>query len=216
VRAPAPGAARSRTSSLPGEGAAALGSGARRAGSSRPPRRSSGDTRGRSPARVTALIVGGVLIGIAALVVALLSLGGASGNKSATASTGTTASHVRKAHGKSSSAPSSSKLPAGAASAAETNVAVLNGTGTTGLAHRISGQLRQSGYSQATALNGRPPGANQVTVVEYASGHRADAQGVANALGVGQAQPMEATVSSLSGSATVVVIVGLDKAATVP
>jgi hypothetical protein len=95
-------------------------------------------------------------------------------------------------------------------------VVVLNGTGTTGLAHRISGQLRQSGYTRATALNGRPPGANQVTAVEYASGHRSEAQGVARALGVTQAQPMEATVASLSGSATIVVIVGLDKASAVP
>jgi hypothetical protein len=98
----------------------------------------------------------------------------------------------------------------------ETSVVVLNGTGTTGLAHRVSGELTQHGFSRATALNGRPPGANQVTVVEYAGGHKADAQGVARALGVTQAQPMEGTVASLAGSATVVVIVGLDKAATSP
>ncbi|MFI5037677.1 MAG: LytR C-terminal domain-containing protein, partial [Solirubrobacterales bacterium] len=166
------------------------------------------------PGRATALILGGVVIGVAALVFALTSLGGSSGGKSATASTATTGSHVSKAQGKSSSAGSSSKATAGAASPAETSVAVLNGTETSGLAHRVSEQLHQSGYSQATALNGRPPGANQVTVVEYASGHRGDAAGVASALGVGQAQPMEATVSSLAGSATVVVIVGLDKAST--
>jgi len=95
-------------------------------------------------------------------------------------------------------------------------VVVLNGTGTAGLAHRVASELRQSGYSQATPLGGSPPGANQVTVVEYASGHQRDAEGVARSLGVGQAQPMEASVASLSGSATVVVIVGLDKAASVP
>jgi hypothetical protein len=160
------------------------------------------------------MIVGGVVIGVAALVFALTSLGGSSGSKSATASTPTTGKHASKAHGTSSSASSSSKPAAGAAAPAETSVAVLNGTETSGLAHRVSEQLHQSGYSQATALNGRPPGANQVTVVEYASGHRADADGVASALGVGQAQPIEATVSSLAGSATVVVIVGLDKAGT--
>jgi hypothetical protein len=179
-------------------------------------RRSRTHTRGRSPGRVTALIVGGVVIGVAALIVALLSLGGSSGSKGSTGSTATTAGHVRKAHGKSSGARSSSKPPAGAASPAETNVTVLNGTETTGLAHRVSEQLRQSGYSRATALGGRPPGTNQITVVEYASGHRADAAGVASALGAGQALPMEATVSSLTGLATVVVIVGLDKAATAP
>ena len=87
---------------------------------------------------------------------------------------------------------------------------------TTGLAHYVAGQLRQSGFSRANALTGRPPGANQVTVVEYASGHRADAARVARALGVGQPEPMEATVASLSGSAAVAVIVGLDRASAVP
>jgi hypothetical protein len=96
------------------------------------------------------------------------------------------------------------------------SVVVLNATETNGLAHRISGQLQQSGYSRATALGGRPPGANQVTVVEYAGGHRSDAEGVAQTIGASQAQPMEATVESLAGSANVVVIVGLDKATAGP
>jgi hypothetical protein len=39
---------------------------------------------------------------------------------------------------------------------------------------------------------------------------------VASALSVTQVQPMEAAVSSLVGSATVVVIAGADKAAAVP
>jgi len=103
-----------------------------------------------------------------------------------------------------------------ATSSAQMHVVVLNGTTTTGLAHHVSGQLRQSGFSRASALNGHPPGANQVTVIEYAGGHRADAARVARALGVAQPQPMEGTVASLSGSATVAVIVGLDRASTVP
>jgi hypothetical protein len=95
-------------------------------------------------------------------------------------------------------------------------VTVLNGTETSGLAHRIAAQLHQSGFTRAAAVSGRPPGANQVTVVEYASGHRSDAQAVARALGVGQPQPIEETVSSLGGSASVVVVVGLDKATAGP
>lgn len=162
------------------------------------------------------MIVGGVVVAVAALIFALLSLGGSSKSKTSSASTATTVNHVRKTHANPSGAASSGKSSAAAASPGETSVAVLNGTETSGLAHRLAEQLHQSGYSQATALNGRPPGANQVTVVEYTSGHRANAEGVAKALGVGQPQPMEATVASLSGSATVAVIVGLDKAATVP
>jgi hypothetical protein len=95
-------------------------------------------------------------------------------------------------------------------------VAVLNGTETQGLAHRISSNLRQNGYSQAKALNGHPPGANQTTVVQYSGGHVTEAQGVARALGVTGVQPIESSTASLSGPAAVVVIVGLDKAATGP
>ncbi len=93
---------------------------------------------------------------------------------------------------------------------------MLNGTETTGLAHQVSTTLRQSGYTQATALNGRPPGANQVTVVQYTPGHKADAEGVARSLSVTGVEPMESTTASLAGPASVAVVVGLDKAATSP
>jgi hypothetical protein len=89
---------------------------------------------------------------------------------------------------------------------------VLNGTETTGLAHRVSSELQQGGYSQATALNGRPPGTNQHSVVQYTSGHRGEAEAVAHSLGVSQVQPIESAVTALAGSANVVVIVGADKA----
>ena len=89
-------------------------------------------------------------------------------------------------------------------------MAVLNGTETTGLAHRVSSALQQRGYSQANALNGHPPGSGQVTVVEYASGHQAEAEGVARTLSVKDVQPLEAAVAGLAGSAQVVVVVGTD------
>lgn len=91
-------------------------------------------------------------------------------------------------------------------------MAVLNGTNTAGLAHRLSASLQQSGYSQATPLDGTPPGAHQTTVVEYGPGHRAEAEHVAQALSVSVVQPMEASVSPLVGNSTVVVIAGMDKA----
>ena len=64
-------------------------------------------------------------------------------------------------------------------------------------------------------MNGTPPGSHPTTVVEYTSGHRAEAQGVASALSVTQVQPIETAVSSLAGSATVVVVAGEDKASAV-
>ncbi len=93
---------------------------------------------------------------------------------------------------------------------------MLNGTETTGLAHRAASELQTSGYSQAVALSGRPPGSGLVTVVEYAGGHRAEAEGVAHSISVTHVQPIEAAVAALAGSANVVVIVGADKATSSP
>ena len=156
---------------------------------------------------------------MAALVIVLTSLGGGSSSPSASSSgvppapaaakTHTTAKHTttHKQAAPKATAP---------ANAAETPVTVLNGTETTGLAHRVSGQLQQIGYSQAAALAGRPPGAGQATVVEYTAGHQSDAESVAHVLSVTKVQPLEAGVSSLAGSAGVVVIVGADKANSTP
>jgi len=154
---------------------------------------------------------------VVVLVVVVLSVtGGSSGTSSATQSGSTTAASGVHKHSGSHTGHTSTEASAPAASPGETSVAVLNGTQTAGLAHEISGNLRQSGYTQAIALNGQPPGENQVTVVEYTHGHRADAEGVARTLSVSHVQPIESGTASLSGSATVVVIVGLDKAATAP
>ena len=105
---------------------------------------------------------------------------------------------------------------AAAATPAETNVVVLNATEKTGLAGHFASELQQLGYTKAVAVHGRPSGANQVTVVYYASGHQADGAAVAHALGISGAQPIEAAVSSLAGSASVAVVVGQDKAGAVP
>jgi hypothetical protein len=159
------------------------------------------------------LIVGGVIVGIVVLVVALTSLGGGSSTGHGSSGAGATSTGAtRKAHPGGANVKTQGEAAAPAASPAETHVVVLNGTNTTGLAHKLSANLQQSGYSQSQALDGTPPGAHPATVVEYAAGHRADATHVAHALEVTRVLPMEAAVSSLAGSATVAVIAGLDKA----
>jgi hypothetical protein len=126
------------------------------------------------------------------------------------ASTGSTT--TTKAHKRTSSHQGESSVAGSPASIA---VVVLNGTNTNGLAHSLAKDLQQGGYSQAEAMNGTPPGSHATTVVEYTSGHRADAQSVAGALSVTRVQPIETAISSLAGSATVVVLAGEDKAAAV-
>ena len=155
-------------------------------------------------------------VGLAVIVVVAVSLlGGSSGSSSAkhTAGGTTAATTTTTAHHKATKTTTKSVSHV---AAANVTITVLNGTETAGLAHQISANLQQRGYSQAAALAGRPTGANQVTVVQYSAGHQPEAEAVASSLGVSQVQPLESTVSSLAGPAKVVVIVGHDKATSGP
>ncbi len=160
------------------------------------------------------ILAAGVVV-VIALVVVFATKGGSTakhGLTNASTPTGITTTTTTSSKKKSSSHQTKPAKPA--TPPAELSVVVLNGTETTGLAHRISTELQQAGYSQANALFSRPPGTNEVTVVEYASGHQADAQEVAHSLSVSRVQPMEQAVTVLAGSAKVVVIAGADRATT--
>jgi hypothetical protein len=159
-----------------------------------------------------ALAVAAVVVVVAAVVVALSALGGSSSPKQTGSTATTTASRTATTHAKRSSRKAAKAAPsAPTVSPAETTVAVLNATEAEGLAHRTASALQQSGYSQAEALSGKPPGSGQVSVVEYASGHQAEAERVARSESITHVLPIEAAVTALAGSADVVVIVGADK-----
>jgi hypothetical protein len=162
------------------------------------------ERHGRRRRHTTALVVGGLLAAVAVAVVAVALLGSSSGGSGRGASA-RSVHHHRGAH---------TRAPAGAASPASIHVVVLNATNATGLAHRLSASLQQSGYSQAVAVGGTPPGEHQTSVVQYASGHSAEAKRVAQALSVSQVQPLEGAVEGFASGASVVVIAGLDKAGT--
>jgi hypothetical protein len=165
---------------------------------------------------VKAILLVAAAVAIVAVAVVLLTSGGGSSHNAATTSPKATVTTVHVTHAKVKSKPAAKQTQTPALSPAETTVTVLNGTETTGLAHHVSAELQQTGYSQAAALDGRPPGANQVTVVQYSSGHQAEAQGVARSLSVSKVEPMEASVAALANSADVVVVVGADKATPSP
>lgn len=159
----------------------------------------------RSPRRATVLIVAGAVVGVLVIILAVSLLKGGGGGTPTAHSTSTPTSQSPKT--------SSQKAPGEVASnPSETAVVVLNGTGTPDLAHHLASDLQQSGYTLAAASTGVPPGTHATTVVEYASGHRADAKAVAKALNVTQVQAIESTIASLAGSATVVVLAGADQA----
>jgi hypothetical protein len=165
-----------------------------------------GVIRRRSPARAAVLVVGLVVVVAIGVAVALTAL---KGGGSSTSAADTSAVSKQAAGG---SADGHHAHAVVVAAPGETRVVVLNGTSTTGLAHRLSAGLRHSGYSRATPQDGTPPGSFQTTVVEYAPGHHAEAQAVAHALGESELQPLETSVGSLAGGAPVVVIAGQDKA----
>lgn len=163
------------------------------------------------------MVVGGLVAVAAVAVVAVTALGGSSGGKAKTPATARTVTHTTAAKPVHRHRPASkSAAKTAALSPAETTVAVLNATETEGLARRTASSLQQSGYSQAAAAFGKPPGSGQVSLVEYAGGHQAEAEAVAHSAGVTHVQPMEAAVSALANSANVVLIVGADKATQSP
>jgi hypothetical protein len=146
-----------------------------------------------------------VVAAIAALVIVTQS-GGSSTNHTHAAST--------------TNAPTTSHHTAPAPFApASVTVAVLNGTATNELAHRVAAKLTAQGYKQgnvATASNQ----AQSATVVAFRSGFRNDALHVATALKLGPAsvQPIDPGTQSVACpppspcTANVVVTVGADLA----
>ncbi len=157
--------------------------------------------RERSSGRTTLLILGGVVLGVAVIVLAVSALkSGSKPSPTATqSSTPSTVAHTTK--------------PPPASNPSELNVAVLNGTSTNGLAHHLADDLQQSGYKRAEASSAVPPGTHATTVVQYTTGHRADGRAVAKALDVTRVQPIEGSTASLVSHATVVVVAGADQAA---
>jgi hypothetical protein len=225
-RPPAPVAATRRTPSRTATGAAVTAprapspSGRARAGSpgssgDMPPRAGIASAGGggpkyfkpeRSNRRTATLIVAGVVVVVLLMVLAISVLKGkGSSNTPTTGAQGTTtetsskSSHAKKSH-------------VASTSPAETSVTVLNGTSTAGLAHHLASDLQQTGYSLAAASAAVPPGTHATTVIEYARGHRADAQSVAKTLNVTQVQAMDSTTAALAGSADIVVLAGADQA----
>ncbi len=167
----------------------------------------------RRGSRLPLLLVGVAVVAIVVLLVVVLGSGGSSPSSSKGAKANLSSSSTltsTESHRSSSTTTQPSEASTPATSPSETHVVVLNSTETAGLARRLSTNLQQSGYTLASALAGRPS-AHSTSVVQYAAGHRTDAEHVAQTLEISQVQPLEAATAALSSGATVVVIAGQDK-----
>jgi hypothetical protein len=92
-------------------------------------------------------------------------------------------------------------------------VAVLNATPTPGLGRGVAMRLQNARFKIGNVTNA-PTQTRSATRVEFAPGHRAEAETVAEAIGVGRnaIQPLTSASKTIAGDqATVVVLVGSDQ-----
>jgi hypothetical protein len=104
--------------------------------------------------------------------------------------------------------PKSNSTAVPAAVKAQTTVSVLNGTGTTGLAAKVQGQLVGAGYEKGITQNAQ---GGPTTIVYYQEGSRAAARDIAKRLKTTQVKPVDPQTLAAGGAAKIVVILGQDQ-----
>jgi hypothetical protein len=115
--------------------------------------------------------------------------------------------------GKSKASPSKATTPAAAPAPGSYTVAVLNGTTVPGLARGVANRLQNTKFKIGNVTNAATQD-RSATLVEFAPGHRAEADAVAKAIEVGKdaIQPLSPGSKTIAGNqATVVVTVGSDQ-----
>ncbi|HEX5926016.1 MAG TPA: LytR C-terminal domain-containing protein [Baekduia sp.] len=108
---------------------------------------------------------------------------------------------------------STSATPAAAPAPGSYTVAVLNGTTVPGLARGVANRWQNTKFKIGNVTNAATQD-RSATLVEFAPGHRAEADAVAKAIDVGRdaIQPLSAGSKTIAGDqATVVVTVGSDQ-----
>jgi hypothetical protein len=91
---------------------------------------------------------------------------------------------------------------------AATNVSVLNGTGSNGLAAKVQQQLVSAGYKEGLRDNAQ---GGPTTVVYFQEGSRAAARDVARRLRTSVVKPIDPQTLAAGGTAKIVVILGQDQ-----
>jgi cytoskeletal protein RodZ len=164
----------------------------------------------------------GVFAAIAAIIVVLIIgvvlitgvLGG--GDDDGTQPTSTVAADngtASSSASKSSTTKTKTTATASAPKPGTYEVSVLNGTTVPGLARGVANRLQNAKYKIGNVTNAATQD-RSATLVEYAQGHRAEADQVAKAIDVGSdaIQPLSAGSKTIAGdTATVVVTVGSDQ-----
>jgi LytR cell envelope-related transcriptional attenuator len=148
---------------------------------------------------------------VAVALVALLVLGGAAAYGVTRLSGDDGGGNSANAQTNAKGSPGKRKRDRAAVNPGNVTVAVLNGTTVPGLAATLRDQIAAAGFRKGT-IDVFSDQQLAGSVVQYAPGHRADAQAVGRKLGISQSEPVTAESRALAGDATVIVIAGADKA----
>jgi hypothetical protein len=167
---------------------------------------------GRSAARTTLAVLGGVVaVAIVAILLVTQVFGGGSGPAKPN-SVGRASTTTPKAAGK---ATKTSGAKGGTVDRAKVTVAVLNGTTVVGLARSASDKLLVAGFKGGRVTNDTTNQTRSATAVFYTPGNKAAALEVAKVIKVGRdaVLPIDQSTRVLAGNdAQVVVSVGQDQA----
>ena len=104
------------------------------------------------------------------------------------------------------------RRPGAGGNPANVTVAVLNGTTVPGLAATLSDQVEAAGFQEGTIANFLPNQQLAESVVQYQPGHEREAAAVSRRLDIPQREAANPSSQELAGDATVIVLVGADKA----
>ncbi len=159
----------------------------------RPDARSSDRSAGRSSLPYIALAVVGVLIVVGAAAFAVGLIGGREDPQGGPAAGGAVSAD-----------------PQAPVDPSSVTYSVLNATGVAGLAKQVADELEAAGYRRGNVTNATEQKAE--SVVLYADGARPEADAVAEELDISQTEPVDPRSRSLAGDASVVVVVGGDRA----
>ncbi|MDA0137133.1 LytR C-terminal domain-containing protein, partial [Solirubrobacter deserti] len=107
--------------------------------------------------------------------------------------------------------PTPTPTPVATVEPADVTVAVLNGTTVPGLAAALSGELAAAGFTEG-GIDTFSDQQRTTSVVQYAPGHRAEAEAVGRTLGISRREPVGADGRALAPGAPVIVIAGIDQA----
>jgi hypothetical protein len=157
--------------------------------------------------RYLALIVAGVIVLGLGGTVGFLALTGDDDSKPKSSATVPLPTGEQQAGDKNRSKPA-----APAIDPATVTVAVLNGTQVTGLAGTTGQKVSAAGFKLGNVATGAQDAPRAESVVLYKPGASRQARAVSRKLGISQIEPVDPASATLAGTATVVVVVGADRA----